>query len=178
MVVFDEFQGVLSAQANADEVIRSEIQHHDDAASYIFAGSEVGMMDTLFGIAGAPCTPKPARLICRPCLRRRPPNSSPSASPRATAAWETPSAPCSTWAPAGPSLRPIGVGRRIEGFGGASWPPGARRSGRDRQRRHPDVRLPVGRSAPGRLGARRAPGRSLVRLSRFELRGRPAPHRR
>lgn len=48
LVVFDEFQGVLSAQPNADEVIRSEIQHHGEAASYIFAGSEVGMMDMLF----------------------------------------------------------------------------------------------------------------------------------
>ena len=48
LVVFDEFQGVLTAQANADAVIRSEIQHHGDAASYIFAGSQVGMMETLF----------------------------------------------------------------------------------------------------------------------------------
>ena len=48
LVVFDEFQGVLTAQANADAVIRSEIQHHGDAASYIFAGSQVGMMEALF----------------------------------------------------------------------------------------------------------------------------------
>lgn len=48
LVVFDEFQGVLTAQSNADAVIRSEIQHHADAASYIFAGSQVGMMEALF----------------------------------------------------------------------------------------------------------------------------------
>ena len=48
LVVFDEFQGVLTAQSNADAVIRSEIQHHGDAASYIFAGSQVGMMASLF----------------------------------------------------------------------------------------------------------------------------------
>lgn len=48
LVVFDEFQGVLTAQPNADAVIRSEIQHHGEAASYIFAGSQVGMMEALF----------------------------------------------------------------------------------------------------------------------------------
>ena len=48
LVVFDEFQGVLTAQPNADAVIRSEIQHHGDAASYVFAGSQVGMMEALF----------------------------------------------------------------------------------------------------------------------------------
>lgn len=48
LVVFDEFPEVLTAQANADAVIRSVIQHHGDAASYIFAGSHVGMMTELF----------------------------------------------------------------------------------------------------------------------------------
>ena len=48
LVVFDEFQGVLTAQPDADALIRSEIQHHADAASYIFAGSQVGMMEALF----------------------------------------------------------------------------------------------------------------------------------
>ncbi len=44
LVVFDEFQDVLAVADRADAVIRSEIQHHGDAASYIFAGSHVGMM--------------------------------------------------------------------------------------------------------------------------------------
>ncbi len=48
LVVFDEFQAVLTAHDNVDAIIRSEIQHHADAASYIFAGSQVGMMQQLF----------------------------------------------------------------------------------------------------------------------------------
>lgn len=49
LVVFDEFQDVLAAGDRADAVIRSEIQHHGDAASYVFAGSHLGMMRELFG---------------------------------------------------------------------------------------------------------------------------------
>jgi hypothetical protein len=49
LVVFDEFQDVLAATDRADAVIRSAIQHHGDAASYIFAGSHAGMMRELFG---------------------------------------------------------------------------------------------------------------------------------
>jgi hypothetical protein len=49
LVVFDEFQGVLTAQSDVDAVIRAEIQHHGEAASYVFAGSHVGMMRELFG---------------------------------------------------------------------------------------------------------------------------------
>ena len=48
LVVFDEFQDVLEARQDADEVIRSAIQHHGEAASYIFAGSELGVMRELF----------------------------------------------------------------------------------------------------------------------------------
>jgi hypothetical protein len=48
LVVFDEFQAVLTAHDDADATIRSVIQHHADAASYIFAGSQVGMMQQLF----------------------------------------------------------------------------------------------------------------------------------
>jgi hypothetical protein len=48
LVIFDEFQDVLAATDRADAVIRSEIQHHGDAASYVFAGSHVGMMRELF----------------------------------------------------------------------------------------------------------------------------------
>jgi uncharacterized protein len=49
LVVFDEFQSVLAAQNEVDALIRAEIQHHGDAASYVFAGSHVGMMRELFG---------------------------------------------------------------------------------------------------------------------------------
>jgi hypothetical protein len=49
LVVFDEFQEVLAARERIDRVIRSEIQHHGQAATYVFAGSHVGMMHELFG---------------------------------------------------------------------------------------------------------------------------------
>jgi hypothetical protein len=48
LVVFDEFQDVLAAKHRADAIIRSEIQHQGDAASYVFAGSQLGMMRRLF----------------------------------------------------------------------------------------------------------------------------------
>jgi hypothetical protein len=48
LLIFDEFQDILAAKERADAVIRSEIQHHGDAASYVFAGSHVGMMRELF----------------------------------------------------------------------------------------------------------------------------------
>jgi uncharacterized protein len=48
LVIFDEFQDILATRERADAVIRSEIQHHGNAASYIFAGSHVGMMRDLF----------------------------------------------------------------------------------------------------------------------------------
>jgi uncharacterized protein len=48
LVVFDEFQDVLVAGKRLDAVIRSEIEHHGEAASYVFAGSHVGMMRELF----------------------------------------------------------------------------------------------------------------------------------
>jgi hypothetical protein len=47
LVVFDEFQQVLSVGDNIDAVIRSRIQHHD-RVSYVFAGSQVGMLNDLF----------------------------------------------------------------------------------------------------------------------------------
>lgn|SRR5215211_4632757 len=48
LVVFDEFQDVLRARAEIDAVIRSVIQHHGDAVSYVFSGSQPGMMRELF----------------------------------------------------------------------------------------------------------------------------------
>ena len=47
-IAFDEFQELTTVGANADAILRSEIQHHGDAANYVFAGSHVGMMDALF----------------------------------------------------------------------------------------------------------------------------------
>jgi hypothetical protein len=49
LVAFDGFQEVLTAQDNIDAVIRSVIQRHADTASYVFAGSHIGMLDGLLG---------------------------------------------------------------------------------------------------------------------------------
>lgn len=48
LVAFDEFQDALTAHDRMDAVIRSEIERHGNAASYVFAGSHVGMMRELF----------------------------------------------------------------------------------------------------------------------------------
>jgi uncharacterized protein len=48
LIAFDEFQDVLLAGERIDAVMRSEIEHHAEAAAYVFAGSHVGMMRELF----------------------------------------------------------------------------------------------------------------------------------
>jgi hypothetical protein len=53
LVAFDEFQDVLKVEA-FDKVLRSHIQHHGEAASYVFSGSEPGMMRELFDEKGRP----------------------------------------------------------------------------------------------------------------------------
>jgi hypothetical protein len=49
LVSYDEFHEMLAAQPDLDGVMRSHIQHHTEAVSYVFAGSHAGMMDALFG---------------------------------------------------------------------------------------------------------------------------------
>jgi uncharacterized protein len=49
LVVFDEFQDLLRMNSDVDGLLRSKIQFHRDEASYIFAGSEPGMLNALFG---------------------------------------------------------------------------------------------------------------------------------
>lgn len=49
LVIFDEFQDLLRIDSNVDGLLRSKIQLHRDEASYIFAGSEPGMLEALFG---------------------------------------------------------------------------------------------------------------------------------
>jgi hypothetical protein len=49
LVIFDEFQELLKAGDDLDAILRSRIQHHGDAASYIYAGSHPGLMEELFG---------------------------------------------------------------------------------------------------------------------------------
>ncbi len=46
-IAFDEFQDVLKVPS-LDGLIRSHIQFHGEVASYVFAGSEPGMMEQLF----------------------------------------------------------------------------------------------------------------------------------
>jgi uncharacterized protein len=48
LVVFDEFQDLLRIDSEVDGLLRSKIQFHRDEASYVFAGSEPGMLNELF----------------------------------------------------------------------------------------------------------------------------------
>ncbi len=47
-VVFDEFQELDTLGGEVDATLRSEIQHHGEAASYVFAGSRLRMMEMIF----------------------------------------------------------------------------------------------------------------------------------
>ena len=47
LVVFDEFQDIVKV-GSMDALLRSHIQHQGEVASYIFSGSEPGMMRQLF----------------------------------------------------------------------------------------------------------------------------------
>jgi uncharacterized protein len=48
LVVFDEFQDILETKPPLDGLIRSRLEQHEAQASYIFAGSHIGMMSRLF----------------------------------------------------------------------------------------------------------------------------------
>ena len=48
LVVFDEFQDLLSAGPTLDGLLRSHVQYHQDAATYIYAGSQPSLMRRLF----------------------------------------------------------------------------------------------------------------------------------
>lgn len=48
VVCLDEFQEILVADDAIDGLIRSVIQHHGEAASYVFAGSQPSLMQALF----------------------------------------------------------------------------------------------------------------------------------
>jgi hypothetical protein len=54
IVAFDEFQDFLRIDDGLDGLLRSKIQLHRDEASYVFAGSEPGMLDELFNRKGRP----------------------------------------------------------------------------------------------------------------------------
>ncbi|WP_320673210.1 AAA family ATPase [Patulibacter defluvii] len=48
VVCFDEFQDLLGAGRGLDGLLRSVIQHHGDAAAYVYAGSAPSLMRALF----------------------------------------------------------------------------------------------------------------------------------
>lgn len=54
IVIFDEFQDFLRAEGNLDGLLRSKIQFHRDAASYIFSGSEQSLLDEYFNTREKP----------------------------------------------------------------------------------------------------------------------------
>ncbi|HEX5527061.1 MAG TPA: hypothetical protein VFX44_07675 [Solirubrobacterales bacterium] len=54
LIAFDEFQELLAIGEGIDGLFRSHIQRHGDAASYIFAGSQPGLMHQLFGLHERP----------------------------------------------------------------------------------------------------------------------------
>ncbi len=54
VVAFDEFQDFLRIGDGLDGLLRSKIQLHREQASYVFAGSEPGMLDELFNGRGRP----------------------------------------------------------------------------------------------------------------------------
>lgn len=53
LVVLDEFQAIADV-AQADAVLRSQIQHQRDRVSYLFSGSEQGILRGLFSERAAP----------------------------------------------------------------------------------------------------------------------------
>lgn len=48
VVCFDEFQDLLRGGARLDGLLRSAIQHHGDAAAYVYAGSQPSLLRALF----------------------------------------------------------------------------------------------------------------------------------
>ncbi|MGH9068519.1 MAG: hypothetical protein ACRD0J_13685, partial [Acidimicrobiales bacterium] len=53
LVVFDEFQAVAGI-ANADAVLRSQIQHQRERVSYLFCGSERHLLQAIFADSARP----------------------------------------------------------------------------------------------------------------------------
>jgi uncharacterized protein len=48
LVVFDEFQDLLTAGEDLDGLVRSHVQHHAGIASYCYAGSQASLLRALF----------------------------------------------------------------------------------------------------------------------------------
>lgn len=54
IVIFDEFQDFLRAEGDLDGLLRSKIQFHRDAASYVFSGSEQALLEEYFDLRDRP----------------------------------------------------------------------------------------------------------------------------
>ena len=54
LVVLDEFQEVLRAGERLDALMRSRLQHQGDTVSYVFAGSQPGLLAELFSARDRP----------------------------------------------------------------------------------------------------------------------------
>jgi hypothetical protein len=65
LVVLDEFQAI-DAVANADAILRSRIQHQRDTVSYLFSGSEQGMLRAIFGDRARPLYGQAEQLVLEP----------------------------------------------------------------------------------------------------------------
>lgn len=65
LVVFDEFQTIATI-ANADAIIRSQIQHQRDVVSYLFAGSERHLLQALFSNQARPLYGQAEQFHLRP----------------------------------------------------------------------------------------------------------------
>lgn len=65
LVVLDEFQAIASV-ANADAVIRSQIQHQAEQVSYLFCGSDQSVTDMLFGDRARPLYGQAERVELEP----------------------------------------------------------------------------------------------------------------
>lgn len=66
LVIFDEFQDLLTVGEQLDGVLRSHLQHHRAAASYLFAGSQPSLMATLFGDRKRPLFEQARAMTLRP----------------------------------------------------------------------------------------------------------------
>jgi hypothetical protein len=71
VVCMDEFQDLLVADDALDGLVRSVIQHHGEAAAYVFAGSQPSLMRALFSDHERPFYGRRGHWSCRACRWRR-----------------------------------------------------------------------------------------------------------
>jgi hypothetical protein len=66
IILFDEFQDFLRAEGDLDGLLRSKIQLHGDAASYVFSGSEQSLLEEYFGSRKRPLFDQARPIILGP----------------------------------------------------------------------------------------------------------------